>query len=531
MSLFDSIISEADERFGLGNKAGSLLSALLALMTDKNRGGFAGFLDLFNNAGLSDIASSWVNSGANTSLSNEQLESALGEDTIGEIAAQADVDKPTATSTLAYMVPKVVDTLTPNGVVPDETDLLSRIGSHLSGLGGAITGGIGAAGIAASGAFDRIGTAADTTVDKGKTVVGDGVDSIGDSTRNIGGGASAAINRVDDSIDEDSKSSVLNWLLPLILLALAVILGYWFCGKSSVPTVPANTNMNTNKAAATNVNTSAKAVDSSFRLEAKDGKYTVTGVVKDEATKKQIMDSLIAQFGDDNVNFDGLKIDAAARDFGTGWWANFSQMLPSLKDWKTGVLGFTGSAIIEVAGLPQAAIDQLKVLFGTGWKLPFSLAGAETAAKQANEEALKELVEADSVDEIVKALNISIINFASGKADIPADAKPIIDKAAEVLKKQPAGTLVEIGGHTDSDGDDAANVKLSQARADSVKKALVALGVTEAMLTTKGYGETASIAANDTPDNKFKNRRIEYKTGSGSSPTATTITTNTNSTK
>ena len=45
MSLFDSIISGADEKFGLGNKAGTLVSALLSLMTNQNRGGFAGFLD------------------------------------------------------------------------------------------------------------------------------------------------------------------------------------------------------------------------------------------------------------------------------------------------------------------------------------------------------------------------------------------------------------------------------------------------------------------------------------------------------
>ena len=57
--------------------------------------------------------------------------------------------------------------------------------------------------------------------------------------------------------------------------------------------------------------------------------------------------------------------------------------------------------------------------------------------KQANEEALNELAEADSVEEVVKAMNVSIINFASGSSAIPADAEPVLEKAAEVLKAQP----------------------------------------------------------------------------------------------
>jgi OmpA-OmpF porin, OOP family len=96
MSLFDSIISTAGEKFGLGDKAGTLLAALLALITDQNRGGFAGFLDRFNEVGLDDTASSWIGSGANSDLSDEQVESALGEETITDLAAQADVNPATA---------------------------------------------------------------------------------------------------------------------------------------------------------------------------------------------------------------------------------------------------------------------------------------------------------------------------------------------------------------------------------------------------------------------------------------------------
>lgn len=523
MSLFDTIINEVDERFGLGNKAGSLLAGLLSMMTNRENGGFAGFLGLFENAGLGDTVSSWVTSGDNAELSNEQVKSALGEERIAEIAGQANVDQTAATSALGYMIPNVVDRLTPDGVVPQESDLLSRIGGYLSGLGGAaaLGGGLGAAG----GAFDRIGTAVDDKVGGASATVRDGMETVGDSARNVGAKASTAFNRADDAIEGDSGSSILKWIIPLVILLLAIALGWMFCGKSNVMPTNLNTNSNVNRNASvtTNVGNTAKTVDSSFKIEAKDGKYVVSGVAPDQKTLDEIKATLDAEFGAGNVDYAGLKVDANAKPFGAGWWDNFAKMLPNLKGWKTGALAFVGSTITEASGLPQAAIDQLKSLFAS-WKMPMSLMGAESTAKQANEEALKELAAAGSVDEVVKALNLSIINFASGKSDIPADAKPIIDKAAEVLKKQPAGTNVEIGGHTDSDGNDDANLKLSQARADSVKKALVALGVSDAMLTAKGYGETTPVAANDTPDNKFKNRRIEYKTGSGQSTTATTNT-------
>ncbi len=75
--MFDSIINDAQEKFGLGDKAGVLVSTLLALMTDKENGGFAGFINHFREVGLGDTADSWISSGANTPISNEQIESAF----------------------------------------------------------------------------------------------------------------------------------------------------------------------------------------------------------------------------------------------------------------------------------------------------------------------------------------------------------------------------------------------------------------------------------------------------------------------
>ncbi len=536
MSLFDSIISGASEKFGLGNKAGSVLSALLSLMTDQNRGGFAGFLDLFSKAGLGDTAASWISSGVNSELSNEQVESALGEDAIGEIASQADISKADATSALAYMIPNVVDKLTPDGVVPEEKDLLSKIGDFLSGIGGAVAGAaigaVGAVGAVASGAADKVGDAAGATVDAGKAVVGKGAEMVGDAAGAtvdagkkavgaVGDAASGAMSAVGDVFDGDGDGGgILKWLLPLILLGLLLLLGFWFCSKA--PVAPTG-NTNANKA----TNSTTKAADSSFKIVAKDGKYTVTGTVSDQKTLDEIKAKLTAELGE-GINFDGLKLEAGAKPFGEGWWGKFTQLLPNLKGWKDGTLAFVGNAITEAASLPKAAIDSIKSLF-TGWKLPVSIAGADEFAKQANEEAKKQLAEAKTVEQVVTALNASVINFASNSSIVPKDAEAIIDEAAKVLTAQPADTVIEVGGYTDTDGDDAKNMKLSEERANSVRKALIGKGVGEKMLTAKGYGESNTYP-NDTADNKFKNRRIEYKvaTGSGSTSTTKTTTTETN---
>jgi len=67
-----------------------------------------------------------------------------------------------------------------------------------------------------------------------------------------------------------------------------------------------------------------------------------------------------------------------------------------------------------------------------------------------------------------------------------------------------------VEGHTDSDGEDAANQKLSEARSKAVLDAMVKLGISGDRLTSKGHGESKPMTGNDTPEGKAQNRRVEF---------------------
>jgi outer membrane protein OmpA-like peptidoglycan-associated protein len=101
------------------------------------------------------------------------------------------------------------------------------------------------------------------------------------------------------------------------------------------------------------------------------------------------------------------------------------------------------------------------------------------------------------------------ILFDVNQATIKPPSMGAISQIVKLLKDNPAVKL-EVGGHTDADGDAARNLTLSQARADAVKKVLVDQGIDAARLTTKGYGATKPVDVNTTPEGKANNRRVEF---------------------
>jgi outer membrane protein OmpA-like peptidoglycan-associated protein len=101
------------------------------------------------------------------------------------------------------------------------------------------------------------------------------------------------------------------------------------------------------------------------------------------------------------------------------------------------------------------------------------------------------------------------ILFATGKADVQPESRPVLKEIAKTLKEH--GDLkILIEGHTDNVGTPASNLTLSDARAAAVKAALVAdFGVDGARITTKGLGDTKPSVPNATAAGRAQNRRVE----------------------
>lgn len=113
--------------------------------------------------------------------------------------------------------------------------------------------------------------------------------------------------------------------------------------------------------------------------------------------------------------------------------------------------------------------------------------------------------------EIGRIVILDKVFFETAKAIIKPESFPLLDEVAATLRTNPQILKVEVGGHTDSDGNDAANQKLSQARAEAVLDYLAVKGKVDASrLVAKGYGETTPISTNKTSAGKATNRRVEF---------------------
>jgi outer membrane protein OmpA-like peptidoglycan-associated protein len=236
--------------------------------------------------------------------------------------------------------------------------------------------------------------------------------------------------------------------------------------------------------------------------------------VHDEATRTSIINALKAVYGADKIQGDiAIDLNRGA----SPWLVNFRGALESLK--VPGVQATFDGNSVNLGGIINDAdrdriSNTLKGVLGTGVVLGTLTDKVTDLISGTNNKvlaALTSLRPGFNGSDLTGILNQSIINFPTGESAVPAASLALLQNAAAQIKQLPAGTALEIAGYTDNTGDSAANVALSQRRADAVRNVLVNAGVDPSMLVAKGYGDANPIASNDLLEGRFRNRRIEYR--------------------
>jgi len=249
------------------------------------------------------------------------------------------------------------------------------------------------------------------------------------------------------------------------------------------------------------------------------GKPTLNATVGSEAEKATVLDALTKKFGAHHFTAN-ITVDP---DTKPADWVSHLDALMSL-------MGLPGAEVkldgthIELSGVAANAklgwLDRLKSLFGASYQIgSFNVDQPVADATQTFRSAVNGLLAPDSscaVADVVKVLNLQVINFASASAHVPASAVEDLRQSAQVLmacSHNGKAAKLEVAGYSDNVGGDQANLQLSKKRAESVRAFLIKTGVSANSLIAQGYGDARPVASNDTASGRFANRRIEFVDG------------------
>ena len=236
-----------------------------------------------------------------------------------------------------------------------------------------------------------------------------------------------------------------------------------------------------------------------------DGQVQLRGRLTDELQRDAVASFAKAQFGADTV-YTATRLDP---DLPDGWPVRVLAGLQAMSELTEGSLTVRADTV-EVAGVTasptaQAAITRtLSDQLGQGQA--FTVNVRYDAALDPKADLPTPL---DCVTTLNAALAKQKIAFAPGSAEIESEARDTMEALAAELRRCP-DIAMEIAGHTDSQGSEAGNQALSQARAEAVLLGLQGRRVLTGSLTAKGYGESRPLADNGTEAGREANRRIEF---------------------
>jgi OOP family OmpA-OmpF porin len=228
---------------------------------------------------------------------------------------------------------------------------------------------------------------------------------------------------------------------------------------------------------------------------------TLTGYVPDNNVHAAVVAAASRKFFSEKV-VDNLKASLGAP---SGFSSAVVPALGALSRLSTGTLvmsdrevKLSGDALYDAA--PAQLRGNLVKDFPQGWQLKADISVKPAAAP----------VDATVCQQLFsEVLAKGTIRFESGRSTLDLDSAGLLDHLTEIALRCPT-TNIEVGGHTDTDGDNAANQALSEKRAQAVVDYLVKAGLPSGRFTAIGYGSTQPVAANDTDEGKARNRRIEF---------------------
>ncbi|MGL5336917.1 MAG: OmpA family protein [Enterovibrio sp.] len=180
---------------------------------------------------------------------------------------------------------------------------------------------------------------------------------------------------------------------------------------------------------------------------------------------------------------------------------------------KAGTAAVIGAAAGAVAGKSTGNHKGKRAFIGAAIG---ALAGAAVGQYMDQQEAqFRQELEGSGIEVIREGDNIRLImpsniTFASNQSSVLPNFHTTLGAIARVMNKYEK-TFLSIEGHTDSSGDDAYNMTLSEKRAESVKSYLQRQGVNAQRLYVTGYGETQPKADNRTSEGRAQNRRVEIE--------------------
>jgi OOP family OmpA-OmpF porin len=237
-----------------------------------------------------------------------------------------------------------------------------------------------------------------------------------------------------------------------------------------------------------------------------EGQVQIRGRIRDELSRKAVDSYARSRFGSDAV-YTAARLDP---DLNETWSLRILAALEGLSKLSNGVATVTDQAITirGNTGNPDASAEVARLLsdrLGEGQRFDINIAYQEALDPVASLPTPQECVA-----EIAAIQETRKINFEPGSANVDSESLGILDDIAAVLKE--CGQLrLEIAGHTDSQGREEMNQRLSQDRADAVVTELRQRRVNTRDYLSKGYGESDPIAENDTEEGREANRRIEFR--------------------